>query len=168
MKSLEQVVNRKVSYNTTQGRHRYLSLPTPRHYLYILYMYIYPYAQGCLTALTSSGARRRSILFTVAVSPRLKACCSSVVSCDWRLAGGSEERKKERKISQRPQSAPKWYHTTTRNKQNFANKLQQYIVLCIILVRGGTSKKGHKKGHKWPFSVCVNLKKDLNRHLRPN
>ena len=64
---------------------------------------MYPYAQGCLTALTSSGARRRSILFTVAVSPRLKACCSSVVSCDWRLAGGSEERK----IIQRPQSAPK-------------------------------------------------------------
>ena len=40
------------------------------------------------------------------------------------------------------------------------------IVLCI-LVRGRTSIKGHKKGHKWPFSVCVNLKKDPNRHLRP-
>ena len=40
------------------------------------------------------------------------------------------------------------------------------IVLCI-LVRGGTSKKGHNKGHKRPFSVCVNLKKDPNRHLRP-
>ena len=40
------------------------------------------------------------------------------------------------------------------------------IVLCI-LVHGGTSKKGHNKGHKWPFSVCVNLKKDPNRHHRP-
>ena len=39
-------------------------------------------------------------------------------------------------------------------------------MLCI-LVRGGTSKKGHQKGHKWPFSVCVNLKKDPYRHLRP-
>ena len=26
-------------------------------------------------------------------------------------------------------------------------------------------KKGHKKGHKWPFSVCVNLKKDPNRRV---
>ena len=33
------------------------------------------------------------------------------------------------------------------------------IVLCM-LVGGGTSKKGYKKGHKWPYSVCVNLKKD--------
>ena len=32
---------------------------------------------------------------------------------------------------------------------------------------GGTSKKGHKKGRKWTFLVCVNLKKDPNRHLRP-
>ena len=31
-------------------------------------------------------------------------------------------------------------------------------MLCI-LVRGGTLKKGHNKGHKWPFSVCVNLRK---------
>ncbi len=45
-------------------------------------------------------------------------------------------------------------------------KNRNLIVLCI-LVRGGTSKKGHKKGHKWPFSVCVNLKKDPNRQLRP-
>ena len=44
------------------------------------------------------------------------------------------------------------------------------IILCCAyyIVRGGTtSKKGHQKGHKWPFSVCVNLKKDPNRHLRP-
>ena len=25
-----------------------------------------------------------------------------------------------------------------------------HIVMCI-LVGGGTSKRGHKKGHKWPF-----------------
>ena len=37
MKSLEQVVNRKVSYNTTQGRHRYLRLGM---YMYILILYI--------------------------------------------------------------------------------------------------------------------------------
>ena len=41
-------------------------------------------------------------------------------------------------------------------------KIDNIVLLCI-LVRGGTSKKGHKKGHKWPFSVCVNLKKDPNR-----
>ena len=45
-------------------------------------------------------------------------------------------------------------------------KVFNLIVLCI-LVRG-TSKKGHNnKGHKWPFSVCVNLKKDPYRHLHP-
>ena len=36
-------------------------------------------------------------------------------------------------------------------------------IYIILRCAGGTSKKGHK----WPFSVCVNLKKDPNRHLRP-
>ena len=44
-----------------------------------------------------------------------------------------------------------------RTSSVFSEKI--CIVLCV-LVRGGTSKKGHQKGHKWPFSVCVNLKKD--------
>ena len=45
--------------------------------------------------------------------------------------------------------------------------VRSILFLCCILVHGWTSKKGHNKGHKWPFSVCVNLKKDPNRHLSP-
>jgi len=29
---------------------------------------------------------------------------------------------------------------------------------CIVVV--GAGPKGHKKGHKWPFLWCVNLKKE--------
>ena len=39
-----------------------------------------------------------------------------------------------------------------------------YIVLCI-LVGGGTSKKGHKKGHIDHFLVCVNLLDTSARQL---
>ena len=43
----------------------------------------------------------------------------------------------------------------------------ELLLLCMLCVGGRTSKKRTQNGHRWPVSVCVNLKKDPVGNLRP-